>query len=96
MSITLVSPSGASAKRTVRVEAGRPLTLDVPLFAGFANISAPFVVEVSENGKGLGTNEEQVILSPGTHTLRLANKELGYVGTETVEIQPGEVTRISV
>jgi hypothetical protein len=94
--ITLVSPSGASAKRTVRVEAGRPLTLDVALFAGFANISAPFVVEISENGKALGTNEEQVILSPGTHTLRLANKELGYVGTETVEIQPGEVTRVSV
>ena len=94
--ITLVSPTGASAKRTVRVEAGRPLTLDVALFAGFANISAPFVVEISENGKALGTNEEQVILSPGTHTLRLANKELAYVGSETVEIQPGEVTRVSV
>jgi hypothetical protein len=94
--ITLVTASGTSAKRTVRVEAGRTLAIDVPLFAGFANISAPFVIEISENGKALGTSDEQIILSPGSHTLRLANKQLGYVATETVEVQPGEVTRIAV
>jgi hypothetical protein len=94
--ITLVSTSGTTAKRTIRVEAGRTLALDIPLFSGFASISAPFVLEVSENGKTVGKSDEQIILSPGSHNLRLANKELGYVAAETVEIQPGEVTRIAV
>ena len=65
-------------KRTIKVEAGKTLTLDVPLFSGFAAISAPFVIEVSENGKALGTSEDQIILWPGHHDLRLANKDLGY------------------
>jgi uncharacterized protein YjbI with pentapeptide repeats len=94
--IAVTGASGATAKRTVRVEAGRTVTLDLPLFSGFAAISAPFVIEISENGKGLGTSEEQVLLSPGRHDLRLSNKDLGYVATETVEIQAGEVTRVSV
>jgi hypothetical protein len=94
--ITLTGASGATAKRTVRVEAGQTVAIDLPLFSGFAAISAPFVIEVSENGKGLGTSEDQILLSPGSHALRLANKDLGYVATETVEIQPGEVTRLAL
>jgi hypothetical protein len=94
--ITLTGASGASAKRTVRVEAGQTVAIDLPLFSGFAAISAPFVIEVSENGKSLGTSDDQILLSPGTHALRLANKELGYVATQNVEIQPGEVTRLAL
>jgi PEGA domain-containing protein len=94
--ITLTSPGGASAKRTVRVEAGKTVAIDVPLFSGFALISAPFVIEVSENGKALGSGDDQILLSPGSHTLRVANKDLGYVATEIVEIQPGEVTRLAL
>jgi len=94
--IILTGASGASAKRTVRVEAGQTLAIDLPLFSGFAAISAPFVIEVSENGKTLGTSEDQILLSPGSHALRVANKDLGYVATETVEIQPGEVTRLTL
>jgi hypothetical protein len=94
--ITLTGASGASAKRTVRVDAGQTVAIDLPLFSGFAAISAPFVIEVSENGKTLGTSDDQILLSPGPHALRLANKELGYVATENVEIQPGEVTRLAL
>ncbi len=94
--ITLTGASGASAKRTVRVDAGQTLAIDLPLFSGFAAISAPFVIDVSENGKSLGTSEDQILLSPGSHSLRLSNKDLGYVATENVEIQPGEVTRLAL
>ena len=68
----------------------------MPLFSGFAAISAPFVIEVSENGKALGSSDDQILLTPGSHTLRLANKDLGYAATETVDIQPGEVTRVTL
>jgi hypothetical protein len=94
--ILLASVSGATARRTVRVETGQTTTLDVPLFSGFAAITAPFPIDVSEGGKSLGSSEDQILLSPGSHTLRLANKDLGYVGTETVEIQPGEVTKLTL
>jgi hypothetical protein len=94
--IVLAAASGATARRTVKVDAGQTVTLDVPLFSGFAAITAPFPIEVSENGKALGSSEDQILLSPGSHTLRLANKDLGYVGSETVEIQPGEVTKLTL
>jgi hypothetical protein len=92
--VITIAGTGATARRTIRVEAGKTLALDVALFSGFAAIAAPFVVDVSENGKALGTNETSILLSPGRHELRLSNKDLGYVATETVEIQAGEVTRV--
>jgi hypothetical protein len=71
-------------------------TVDVPLFSGFAAISVPFVVNVSEGGKALGTSENPVILSPGRHSLRLVNKDLGYNATQTIEISAGETTRLDL
>jgi hypothetical protein len=94
--IVVTAPSGASAKRTVRIEAGKTATIELALFSGFAAISAPFVIDVSEGGKALGTSSDQILLTPGRHDLRLSNKELGYVASETVEIQAGEVTRLSI
>ena len=73
--------TGGSLKRTIKVEGGRSLALDVPLFSGFAAISAPFVIDVSEGGKALGTSDDQIILWPGHHELHLANKALGYSAT---------------
>jgi hypothetical protein len=94
--IAITAANGASAKRTVRIEPGKTVAIDLPLFSGFAAISAPFVIDVAENGKTLGTSSDQILLMPGRHVLRLSNKELGYVASETVEIQPGEVTRLSI
>jgi hypothetical protein len=94
--VLLITGAEGSARRTVRVEAGQSLTLDVPLYSGFAAVSAPFVVAVSESGKALGTSENPVLLGPGRHTLRLVNKELDYNTTETVEITSGETTRIDL
>jgi hypothetical protein len=94
--ILAVAGDEGSARRTVRVDAGQALTVDVPLYSGFVAISIPFVVNVSEAGKALGTSENAIILSPGRHTLRLVNKELEYSATETVEIRAGETTRVDL
>jgi hypothetical protein len=91
-----ISGAEGSTRRTVRVEGGQVLTLDVPLYSGFAAISIPFLVDVSEGGKAIGTSENQIILGPGRHTLRLVNKELEYSATETIDITSGEVTRIDL
>jgi hypothetical protein len=94
--ITLVSASG-SIKRTIRVEAGRTTKLDIPIFSGWVGIFAPFVVEVSEGGRVIGTTEEsRLMLSPGRHELTLVNRELGYAASRSVDIEPGEVRSITL
>jgi hypothetical protein len=93
--ITLQS-SGGTVKRTVRIEPGKTVTLDVPVFSGFAVLSAPIVLEVAEGGKALGTSDQQIMLGPGHHDLHLENKELNYSGTLGVDIEPGETARVAV
>jgi hypothetical protein len=94
--ITLISSAG-SIKRTVRVEAGRTAKVDVPIFSGWVGIFAPFVVQVSEGGKSIGTTEEsRLMLAPGHHELTLTNADLGFKGTRTVDIEPGEVRSLTL
>ena len=93
-SVTLTTASG-SVKRSIRIEAGRTVKLDVPIFSGWVGIFAPFVVEVSEGGRVIGTTEEsRLMLSPGRHELTLVNRELGYSSVQSVEIEPGETRSI--
>jgi PEGA domain-containing protein len=94
--VTLMSSSGP-VKRTVRVTAGKSITLDVPVFSGFLAIFGPVVMNVSEDGKSLGTTEEsRLMLAPGHHRLTLTNRELGYNGVQEVDIEAGEVTSITI
>jgi hypothetical protein len=93
--VTLIG-NGGTLKRTVRVEAGVGATVDVTVFSGFVKISAPFAIEIAENGKVIGTSDDAVILGPGRHSLHLSNKELGYAATQQVEVQPGETTPLNL
>ena len=93
--LTITGTDGV-AKRTIRVESGKALELDVALYPGFVAVSAPIVVTVAENGKVIGTSENQIILPPGRHDLRLTNKELGYSASESVDVASGEVARINL
>jgi hypothetical protein len=94
--VTFVSASG-SVKRTIRIESGRTAKLDVPIFSGWVGIFAPFIVNVAEAGRVIGTTEEpRLMLSPGRHLLTLTNRELGYTSLQTVDIEPGEVRSVSL
>ena len=86
--------TGGTLGGTIRVEHGQTLAVDVPVFSGFVELSVPFVVEVAENGKVLGTSENQIILGPGRHSLHLQNKDLNYSATQTVDVEPGEAARV--
>jgi hypothetical protein len=93
--ITLIGDSG-TMKRTVKVEPGAGVTVDVTVFSGFVKISTPFAIDIAENGKVIGTSDDAVILGPGRHKLFLSNKDLEYSATEDVEVQPGETTQLSL
>jgi PEGA domain-containing protein len=94
--LTFITSSGEVTK-TVRVSAGKTLSVDVPIFSGWVAIFAPIVLEISENGKSLGTTEvERIMLPPGQHELTLVNRDLGYKATQDVTIDPGEVKSITI
>jgi hypothetical protein len=89
--------TGGEVMRSVRVVAGKTETLDIPVFSGWVAVFAPIVLQVSADGRSLGTTEQnRLMLPPGTHQLTLTNKELGYSSTQQVEIEPGEVKTINI
>jgi hypothetical protein len=93
--VTVLAEAG-TVKRTVKVEAGSVAKLEVSVFSGFAAISAPIILDVSENGRGLGTTENHVMLTPGHHELHLTNKELEYSTTASIDVEPGEVKQVKL
>jgi hypothetical protein len=94
--VTLVTDS-VTVKRTVRVEAGKTVALDVPVFSGWVAIFAPIVLEVSEGNKGLGsTDQGRILLAPGRHVLTVTNRALGYTSTHTIEVGAGEETPLNL
>jgi hypothetical protein len=65
--------------------------------AGWLSAKAPFVVEIHENGRMLGTTEtERLMLAAGAHQLEFVNETLGYRATRTVQVVPGKVMPLSL
>ncbi len=94
--LTFVTPT-ATLRRTVKVEANKTLTLDVPVFSGWVAIFAPIVLEVSEEGRALGsTDQGRLLLPPGRHTLTLTNRDFGYSADHAVEVEAGEVRSLNI
>jgi hypothetical protein len=94
--LTFVTAS-ASVKKIVRVEAGKTAALDVAVFSGWIAVYSPVPLDISENGRAIGTSEQgRLMLSPGRHQLTLTNTELGYSAVQTVDIEPGEEHPVSV
>jgi hypothetical protein len=94
--LTLITPT-ATVRRTVRVEANKELTVDVPVFSGWVAIFAPIVLEVSEDGRAIGTTDQgRLLLPPGRHTLTLTNQDFGYSADHVVEIEAGEVRSLNL
>ena len=94
--VTLVSSSG-TVKQTVRVGAGKSVTIDLPIFSGWLAVFAPVVLDVAEGGKSVGSTEQsRLMLAPGHHSLTLSNRELGYTAVQEVDVSAGEVTSITI
>jgi hypothetical protein len=94
--LTLVGSSG-SVKKVIRIEAGKTLSLEVPIYSGWIAVFAPVPLDIAENGRAIGTTEQgRLMLSPGLHQLTLSNRQLGYKTVQIVDIEPGEERSISV
>jgi hypothetical protein len=94
--VTFVTTAGA-VKKTIRVEAGKTASLDVPVYSGWVAVFAPVLLDVAENGRSIGTTEQgRLMLSPGRHQLTFSNRELGFSSSQTVDIEPGEERSVNV
>jgi hypothetical protein len=95
-SVLLESAAG-SVRSSVHVKPGEPVVLDVPIFAGWLTVYAPFEVRVFGEGRLLGmSNEGKMMLSPGAHTIELVNRRLGYRERRRIDIEPGKPTVVSL
>jgi len=89
--------SGGEVLHSVRIVAGKTVTLDIPVFSGWVSVIAPFALDIEENGRRIGTTEQnRIILPPGRHKLTLRNKELEYSSSQDVDIEPGGVRSITI
>ena len=94
--LTFVSSSG-EVTRTIKVASGKTLEVDASIFSGWLAVFAPIVLEISENGKSIGTTEQsRLMLPPGRHELTLANKEFGYKAVQEISVEPGEVRSLTI
>jgi hypothetical protein len=84
----------------VQVEAETPNPADsappAPL-AGWISAKLPFVVEIREKGRLLGTTEsDRIMLAAGAHELEFVNVTLGYRERRSVQIAPGRLTKLDI
>ena len=94
--VALESDAG-SITRTVTMSANAAATIDEAIFSGFVTVYAPFEVTVSEGGRVLRADDrQQMMLPPGPHDLRIANRALGYEMVRRVDVKPGEATTIQL
>jgi hypothetical protein len=94
--LTFVTSSG-TVKKSIRVEAGKPLSVDVPIYSGWLAVFSPVTLDVAENGKAIGSTEQgRLMLPPGSHTLTFSNGDMGYKTTQDVVILPGEEKSVSL
>ena len=94
--VAIITPT-ATVRRTVRVEAGKVATLDIPVYSGWIAVFSPIPLDISAAGKALGNTETgKILLPPGRHLLTLSNSEFGFTDTRTVEIYPGEERALNI
>jgi hypothetical protein len=94
--LTFVTSTG-TVKKPIRVEAGKPLSVDVPIYSGWIAVFSPVTLDIAENGKSIGTTEQgRLMLSPGRHQLTFASRDMGYKTTQVVDIEPGEERSVSL
>lgn len=92
--VVLESDAG-TVRRTVRIAANETAEVDESIFSGWLVVYAPFEVVIVEGGRVLEPDgRNQIMLPPGTHELRLANRALAYEAVQRVEVKPGEGTTL--
>jgi hypothetical protein len=98
----VVSFAGRDVQQMVNVEAGSTASLIVPLTSaaeprvhGRLSVVTPLEVDVFEGDALVGTSRmPELMLSPGTHTLRFVNDAFGYEDIHQLVVEAGK--RVSI
>jgi len=94
--VVLQSEKG-SVRRTVTVAFDRAAVVSEAIFAGWLSVFAPFELQITEGSHVIQLDDTgKVLLPPGTHDLKLENRDLGYQETRRVDVQPGQTTSLSL
>ena len=99
--VVLDGASGPT-RQNVTIEPGTTSSIAVTMPAagasgGFVRVSAPFEVELFENGALIGSSQsERIMLPAGRHVIETVNSTLGYRSTHTVQVSPGASASIRV
>ena len=99
----LVRGASATYQRSVQVEAGATASLVVggataaaPSW-GWITLRTPFIVQVLEAGRVVGTSEiDRILLSPGTHELDFVSDVFGFRQSSKVNIAAGRGDAVSL
>ena len=87
--VTAPTPTAPAAERGAETSAA-------PL-AGWISLKMPFVVEIHEGGRMLGTTDaDRLMLAAGRHELEFTNEALAYQATMTVQVAAGRVTPLTL
>jgi hypothetical protein len=93
----VIQSDAGTVRRSIAVKANETAAVNVPIYAGFLAVFSPIELEITQQGRVVRLDEQsQALLPPGRHDIVLANAELGYRETRTVEITPGERTAVSI
>jgi hypothetical protein len=102
--VVLQNDRGRS-RHTVEILAGTTASLVAPVVtpaasgpvSGWIAVTAPFLVEIFEDGRLVGTTEtDRLMLTAGRHVLEFVNRTLGYRETQTVQVPSGRVLPITL
>jgi hypothetical protein len=91
-----------SVNQEVSIQPGATASLVVPMKApqgapvsGWISIVAPAELQIFENQKLLGSSRtDRIMVATGRHEIEFSNDTLGYRGTQTINVGPGQVARL--
>lgn len=93
----LIDSSEGAVRRKVQITEGVTESLTEAIYPGWLHVSTPIEVTVLDGGKpALLDDSNRVLLKPGTHTVRIENRELAFSQTKQVEIEPGGTTKVAI
>ncbi len=88
---------GNTVRESVDIRASKTTTLRTSVYQGWLALFSPIEVKAAADGRPLTLDgQNRVLLSAGTHELKLQNGALGYEDTRTIAIKPGETTAVSI
>jgi len=93
----VLESSVGTVQRAITVTAGATATVNESIFAGFLVVYSPFDLSIAEGARAYQLDDRsQLMLAPGHHELRFANRALGYEETRAVDLAPGQKLTISI